>query len=109
MIDNCLIPETNLDNVQYYKVHTGKDVTLEFYLSGGTDNSKVFLKFHVCVANKSFHYWVHPKDDWLKQFCQTGHVSIIDSDKNILANLDITKVVLTEILSEVPQCKELLK
>jgi len=109
MIIPCEIAEMNMENVQLYIGQSGKDIQLEFSLSAGQDDSQVYLKFTVKVADKTLRYWIHPTDDWLQQFCQTCIVSIIGPSKNILANLNMPKDKLMEVLSDVPQCKEWFK
>ena len=106
---DCLIPENNLNNVQFYKSHSRKDVPLEFHLSAGQDNSIVYLKFTVIVGKKSFPYWIHPDDEWLRLFCKIHQASIIDPDKTILVNLNMSKEKLMEIFADIPQCLEWMK
>ena len=109
MTKECQIPENDIKNVQFYIGQSGKNTPLEFHLSAGLDNSMAYLKFTVKVAGRPFRYWIHPNDEWLKQFCKTCHASIIGPSKNILANLNMPKDELMEVLSDVPQCKEWLE
>ena len=109
MIKACEIAEMNMEHVQFYIGQIGKDIPLEFHLSAGQDGSQVYLKFFIKVEDETFPYWIHPTDDWLKRFCQTCQVSIIGPSKNILANLNMPKEKLMEILSDIPQCKEWLE
>jgi len=106
MTEDCLIPENNIKNVQFYISQSGKNIQLEFHLSAGLDNSMTYLKFTVKVAGTPFRYWIHPNDEWLKRFCQTCQVSIIGPSKNILVNLKMPKEELVKIMSEFPQCKD---
>ena len=58
------------------------------------------LKFTVTFADKTFRYWIHPDNNWLKLFSDSASVLIVDPQMNRLAGLTLNKEEVIQRISE---------
>ncbi|EIJ65425.1 hypothetical protein BD31_I2006, partial [Candidatus Nitrosopumilus salaria BD31] len=72
-VDVCVIEETDVGNIQFFKENKkfDGDVTINFQI-GETNKGEVFIRIQINMNGDNFYYEIHPQVTWLRLLCTTG-------------------------------------